>query len=194
MAHALAFFDWVTSHLGALVTLAFAVAGLLAQTAALFDLAGLARLSTTLHDAVQVVAGNWGKAANLVRVIRTYRAEGSAAALTELENLAAAHQYGTGSGDARNDRDGGLPPGAAPAAAVLAAMLGVGSVAGCAPLSAGLDHATGSTLAERCRVYRLGAVMGNALTSAFPENAGLAALDQAAVRALCDSLPEVSAP
>jgi hypothetical protein len=172
----LAGFDFVTANLGAIVTIAFAAIGVVSQAAALFDLGGLARISTTLHDAVQFLAGNWGRAVNAIRIVQTYRTAGPAAALAELATLAAPATP--------KDGGGSLPPGTAPVALLLAVVLG-GLIA-CAPLSARIDRATGTSLTERCQVYRAGEVAANALATSFPELAGLAAVDDAAVTALCD--------
>ena len=160
----LAGFDFVTANLGAIVTLAFAAIGVLSQAAALFNLAGLAQVSTTLHDVVQFAAGNWGKAVNAVKLIETYRASGPAAALAELAALAAPA--------APKDGGGSLPPGAAPAALLLAVALG-GFIA-CAPVTAELDSLTKTSLADRCETYRAGGVAASALAASFPELAGLA--------------------
>ena len=119
-------FDFVTANLATIVTVAFAMIGLLSQAAAVFNLAGLAQVSTTLHDAVQFAAGNWGKAVNTVKIVETYRTAGPAAALAELAALAAPAA----------PKDGGVPPGSAPAALLLAVALGAGGLIACAPLSA----------------------------------------------------------
>ena len=171
-------FDFITANLATIVALAFALCGLLAQAAAAFNLSGLAQVSTLLHDGVQVAAGNWGKAANAVRVVEIYRTAGPAAALAELATLAAPA--------APKDGGGPVPPGAAAAALLLTLMLGSGGLAACAPLSTRIDRATGTSLTERCQVYRAGAVTSNALADSFPELAGLAAVDDAAVKTLCD--------
>ena len=168
-------FDFVTANLATIVTVAFAMIGLLSQAAAVFNLAGLAQVSTTLHDAVQFAAGNWGKAVNTVKIVETYRTAGPAAALAELAALAAPAA----------PKDGGLPPGAAPAALLLAVALGAGGLIACAPLSAKIDQATGTTLDQRCQIYLSGDVAANALAASFPELAGLAAVDDAAVKVLC---------
>ena len=176
----LGLFDFITANLGTIVTLAFAGIGLLSQAAAVFNLAGLAQVSTTLHDAVQFAAGNWGKAVNAVKLVQTYRTSGPAAALAELAALAAPAA----------PKDGGLPPGSAPAALLLA--LGLGGLVACAPLSAKIDHLTNTSLADRCEVYRAGDTAANALAASFPELAGLAAVDDAAVKALCGQPAPVS--
>ena len=175
MDTALGLFDFVTANLATIVTVAFALVGVLSQAAAVFNLAVLAQVSTTLHDAVQFAAGNWGKAVNVVKLVETYRTTGPAAALAELATLAAPAA----------PKDGGLPPGATPAALLLAMALGVGGLIACAPLSAKIDQATGTTLDQRCEVYRAGDVAANALAASFPELAGLAAVDDAAVKTLC---------
>ena len=179
----LGLFDFATANLGTIVTLAFAGIGLLSQAAALFNLAGLAQVSTTLHDAVQFVAGNWGFATNTVKIVQTYRTVGPAAALAELAALAAPAA----------PKDGGLPPGATPAALLLMLALGLGGLVACAPLSAKIDHLTNTSLADRCEVYRAGDTAANALAASFPELAGLAAVDDAAVKALCGQ-PAPAAP
>ena len=179
----LGLFDFVTANLGTIVTLAFAGIGLLSQAAAVFNLAGLAQVSTTLHDAVQFAAGNWGKAVNAVKLVQTYRTSGPAAALAELAALAAPAA----------PKDGGLPPGATPAALLLMLALGLGGLVACAPLSAKIDHLTNTSLADRCEVYRAGDTAANALAASFPELAGLAAVDDAAVKALCGQ-PAPAAP
>ncbi|MEI7607095.1 MAG: hypothetical protein WCJ64_06905 [Rhodospirillaceae bacterium] len=179
----LGLFDFVTANLAAIVTVAFAGIGLLSQAAAVFNLAGLAQVSTTLHDAVQFVAGNWGFATNTVKIVQTYRTAGPAAALAELAALAAPA--------APKDGGGSVPPGAAAAALLLAVVL-TGTVA-CAPLSAKIDQATGTTLEQRCKVYRAGEATAATLATSFPELAGLAAVDEAAVKALCDQ-PAPAAP
>ncbi len=171
----LAGFDFVTANLATIVTLAFALCGLLAQAAAAFNLSGLAGVSTALHDAVQFLAGNWGRAVNVVKVVQTYRTAGPAAALAELATLAAPAA----------PKDGGVPPGAAPAALLLAVALGAGGLIACAPLSAKIDQATGTTLDQRCQIYLSGDVAANALAASFPELAGLAAVDDVAVKVLC---------
>ena len=176
----LGLFDFITANLGTIVTLAFAGIGLLSQAAAVFNLAGLAQVSTTLHDAVQFAAGNWGKAVNAVKLVQTSRTSGPAAALAELAALAAPAA----------PKDGGLPPGSAPAALLLA--LGRGGLVACAPLSAKIDHLTNTSLADRCEVYRAGDTAANALAASFPELAGLAAVDDAAVKALCGQPAPVS--
>ncbi len=181
----LGLFDFATANLGTIVTLAFAGIGLLSQAAAVFNLAGLAQVSTTLHDAVQFVAGNWGFATNTVKVVETYRTAGPAAALAELAALAAPA--------APKDGGGSIPPGAAPAALLLAVALGFGGLVACAPLSAKIDHLTNTSLADRCEVYRAGDTAANALAASFPELAGLAAVDDAAVKALCGQ-PAPAAP
>ena len=163
----LGLFDFVTANLGTIVTVAFAGIGLLSQAATVFNLAGLAQVSTTLHDAVQFAAGNWGRAVNAVHLVETYRTAGPAVALAELATLAAPAAPKDGGG-------GTVPPGAAAAALLLAVAL-TGTVA-CAPLSAKIDQATAATLA-----------------TSFPELAGLAAVDEAAVKALCDQ-PAPAAP
>ena len=168
-------FDFVTANLATIVTVAFALCGLLAQAAALFNLGGLARISGTLHDAVQFIAGNWGFATNTIKVVQTYRTAGPAAALAELAALAAPA--------APKDSGGSVPPGAA--ALLLAVMLGVGGLVACAPLSAKIDQATGTTLEERCRLYLAGDQTVNVLAASFPELEGLAAIDDAAVKTLC---------
>jgi len=122
-----------------------------------------------------------GKAVNAVKLVQTYRTAGPAAALAELAALAAP----------ATPKDGGLPPGAATAALLLAVALG-GFIA-CAPVTAGLDSLTKTTLAERCDAYRAGGVAANALAASFPELAGLAAVDDAAVKALCGQ-PAPTAP
>ena len=180
----LGLFDFVTAHLGTIVTLAFAGIGLLSQAAAVFNLAGLAQVSTTLHDAVQFVAGNWGFATNTVKVVETYRTAGPAAALAELAALAAPA--------APKDGGGSVPPGAAAATLLLAVALGAGGLVACAPLSAKIDQATGTTLEQRCKVYRAGEATAATLAISFPELAGLAAVDEAAVKALCDQPTPVS--
>jgi len=179
----LGLFDFVTANLGTIVTLAFAGIGLLSQAAAVFNLAGLARVSTTLHDAVQFAAGNWGKAVNAVKLVQTYRTSGPAAALAELAALAAPAA----------PKDSGLPPGATPAALLLVVALGAGGLVACVPLSAKIDKVTGTSLADRCEVYRAGDTAANALAASFPELAGLAAVDDAAVKALCGQ-PAPAAP
>ena len=171
----LGLFDFITANLATIVTLAFAASGLLAQAAAVFNLSGLAQVSTTLHDAVQFAAGNWGKAANVVRLVETYRTAGPTAALAQLAVLAVPAA----------PKDGGLPPGAAPAALLLAVALGASGLTACAPISARVDQATGTTLANRCQGYLVGDVAANVLAASFPELAGLAAVDDAAVRTLC---------
>ena len=173
----LGLFDFVTANLATIVTVAFAGIGLLSQAAAVFNLAGLAQVSTTLHDAVQFAAGNWGRAVNAVHLVETYRTAGPAAALAELASLAAPAASKDGGG-------GSVPPGAAAAALLLAVVL-TGAVA-CAPLSAKIDQATGTTLEQRCAVYRAGEATAATLAVSFPELAGLAAVDEAAVKALCD--------
>ena len=174
----LGLFDFVTANLGTIVTLAFAGIGLLSQAAAVFNLAGLAQVSTTLHDAVQFIAGNWGFATNTVKVVETYRTAGPAAALAELAALAAPAAPKDGSG-------GSVPP-VAPAALLLAVALGAGGLVACAPLSAKVDKITGTSLTDRCEVYRAGETAADALAASFPELAGLAAVDDAAVKTLCD--------
>ena len=174
----LAFFDYVSANLATIVTLGFALSGMLAQAAAFFNLSGLSQISTALHDAVQFTAGNWGRAANLVKVLETYRAGGPAAALGELAVLAK---------DIPEQDDSALPPGAAPAAVLLAVMIGFGCLTACAPLTAQIDKVTGSTLTERCRIYQAGDLTANALALSFPELGALAAIDDAAVKALCAS-------
>ncbi|MBI1207246.1 MAG: hypothetical protein GC191_08150 [Azospirillum sp.] len=89
METALALIDTVTAHLDTIVLVTFAVAGAAAQIAARFDLDGLARASRTAHDLVQLVAGNWGKAANAAEILRTYRTNGFTAALDQLDALSA---------------------------------------------------------------------------------------------------------
>ncbi len=173
----LAGFDFVTANLATIVTLAFALCGLLAQAAAAFNLSGLAGVSTALHDAVQFLAGNWGRAVNVVKVVQTYRTAGPAAALAELATLAAPAA----------PKDGGVPPGAAPAALLLAVALGAGGLIACAPLSAKIDSLTGTSLADRCKLYRAGDVTASVLAASFPELAGLVAIDEAAVKALCET-------
>ncbi|MEI7606241.1 MAG: hypothetical protein WCJ64_02535 [Rhodospirillaceae bacterium] len=168
-------FDFVTANLGTVVTLAFAGIGVLSQAAAVFNLAGLAQVSTTLHDAVQFIAGNWGFATNTVKVVETYRTAGPAAALAELAALAAPA--------APKDGGGSVPPAAA---LLLAVALGAGGLVACAPLSAKVDKITGTTLEQRCEVYRAGETAADALAASFPELTGLAAVDDAAVKALCD--------
>ena len=172
----LGLFDFVTANLATIVTLAFAGIGVLSQAAAVFNLAGLAQVSTTLHDAVQFIAGNWGFATNTVKVVETYRTAGPAAALTELATLAGSA--------APKDGGGPVPPGAA--ALLLAVALGVGGLVACAPLSAKVDKITGTSLTDRCEVYRAGETAADALAASFPELAGLAAIDDAAVKALCE--------
>lgn len=179
MDTALEVFDYITANLATIVTLAFAGIGLLSQAAALFNLSGLARVSSTLHDVVQFAAGNWGAAVNARTLVQTYRTAGPAAALTQLATLAAP----AAPKDGARDGDGPVPPGAAPAALLLAVM--IGSIVACAPLSARLDQATGTSLAERCRLYRTGNLAVDLLTVSFPELTGLAAVDDAAVRVLC---------
>ncbi len=175
MDTALGLFDFVTANLATIVTVAFALVGVLSQAAAVFNLSGLAQVSTTLHDAVQFAAGNWGKAVNAVKLVETYRTTGPAAALAELATLAAPAA----------PKDGGLPPGATPAALLLVVALGVGGLIACAPLSAKIDKVTGTTLEERCRLYLAGDQTVNVLAASFPELAGLAAVDDAAVKTLC---------
>ena len=176
MDTALGLFDFVTANLATVVTIAFALVGVLSQAAAVFNLSGLAQVSTTLHDAVQFIAGNWGFATNTVKVVETYRTAGPAAALAELAALAAPA--------ASKDGGGSVPPGAA-AALLLAVGLGAGGLVACAPLSAEVDKITGTTLEQRCEVYRAGETAADALAASFPELAGLAAVDDAAVKALC---------
>ena len=173
----LGLFDFVTANLGTIVTVAFAGIGLLSQAAAVFNLAGLAQVSTTLHDAVQFAAGNWGRAVNAVHLVETYRTAGPAAALAQLAALAAPA--------APKDGDGPVPPGAAAAALLLAVVL-TGAVAACAPLSARIDSLTGPSVADRCKLSRAGDVTTSVLAISFPELSGLAAVDDAAVKALCD--------
>ena len=173
----LGLFDFVTANLATIVTLAFAAIGVLSQAAALFNLTGLAQVSTTLHDAVQFAAGNWGRAANAVKIVEIYRTAGPAAALAQLAALAAPA--------APKDGGGPVPPGAAPAALLLAVVL-AGTFAACAPLSAQIDSLTGTSLADRCTLYRAGDVTTSVLATSFPELSGLAAVDDAAVKALCD--------
>ena len=182
----LGLFDFVTANLATIVTVAFAGIGVLSQAAAVFNLAGLAQVSTTLHDAVQFAAGNWGKAVNAVHLVETYRTAGPAAALAELASLAAPAAPKDGGG-------GAVPPGAAAAALLLAVALGAGGLVACAPLSAKIDQATGTTLEQRCKVYRAGEATAATLATSFPELAGLAAVDEAAVKALCDQ-PAPAAP
>ena len=176
MDTAISLFDFITANLATIVTLGFAFCGMLAQAAAFFNLSGLAQISTSLHDLVQFVAGNWGAATNLVKLIDTYRTTGPAAALGELAAL---------SKDLPKHDDSGMPPGAAPAAVLLAVMLGFGCLSACAPLSAKVDKITGTTLDQRCELYRAGDTAANALAASFPELEGLAAVDDAAVKALC---------
>ncbi|CAK0740361.1 hypothetical protein CCP2SC5_1070006 [Azospirillaceae bacterium] len=80
-------FDFITVNLGSIVTAAFAVIGVLSHAAAAFNLTGLAKISEKLHDIVQVAAGNWGRAANVVKVVKAYRADGPLAALNQIEVL-----------------------------------------------------------------------------------------------------------
>ena len=173
----LGLFDFVTANLATIVTVAFAAIGVLSQAAALFNLTGLAQVSTTLHDAVQFTAGNWGRAANAVKIVETYRTAGPAAALARLAALAAPA--------APKDGGGSLPPGAAAAALLLA--VGLGGLVACAPLTARIDSLTGTNLADRCKLYLAGDVTASALATSFPELAGLAAVDDAAVKALCET-------
>ena len=175
MDTAFALFDTITDNLGSIVTLAFALIGLLSQLAALFNLSGLAQVSTTLHDAVQFAAGNWGQAANAIKIVEVYRTAGPAAALSELAAMAAA---------TRKDSGGIFPPGASPAA-LLAVVLVAGSLTACAPVSAKIDSLTGTTLAERCKLYRAGDLAIDGLATLFPELVGLAAVDDAAIKAVC---------
>ena len=162
MDTALGTFDFVTANLTTVVTVAFALVGVLSQAAAAFNLSGLAQISTTLHDAVQFAAGNWGKAVNAVKLVETYRTSGPAAALAELAALAAPAA----------PKDGGLPPGATPAALLLVLALGAGGLIACAPLSTKIDQATGTTLEERCRLYLAEDQTVNVLAASFPELAG----------------------
>ena len=181
----LGLFDFATANLGTIVTLAFAGIGVLSQAAAVFNLAGLAQVSTTLHDAVQFAAGNWGFATNTVKVVETYRTAGPAAALAELAALAAPATP--------KDGGGSVPPGAAAATLLLAVALGAGGLVACAPLSAKIDTLTKTSLSDRCEVYRAGDTAANALAASFQELAGLAAVDDAAVKALCGQ-PAPAAP
>ncbi len=174
----LGLFDFVTANLATIVTLAFAAIGLLSQAAAVFNLAGLAQVSSTLHDAVQFAAGNWGRAANAVKIVEVYRTAGPAAALAQLAALAAPATP--------KDGDGSVPPGAAPAALLLAVVL-AGTVTACAPVTAQIDRLTGTSLADRCKLYRAGDVTASVLATSFPELSGLAAVDDAAVKALCET-------
>ena len=127
---------------------------------------------------------NWGRAVNAVHLVETYRTAGPSAALAELATLAAPAAPKDGGG-------GSVPPGAAAAALLLTVVL-TGTVA-CAPLSAKIDQATGTTLEQRCKVYRAGEATAATLATSFPELAGLAAVDEAAVKALCDQ-PAPAAP
>ncbi|CAK0755852.1 hypothetical protein CCP2SC5_2150003 [Azospirillaceae bacterium] len=80
--------DFAMVHFEAIVTFAFATIGVLSQAAALFNLSGLAKISATLHDVVQIMAGNWGRATNLIKVVKIYHTDGPLAALEALKNLA----------------------------------------------------------------------------------------------------------
>ena len=51
--------------------------------------------------------------------------------------------------------------------------------------TAKIDQATGTTLDERCQIYLSGDVAANALAASFPELAGLAAVDDVAVKGWC---------
>jgi hypothetical protein len=62
------------------------------------------------------------------------------------------------------------------------------ALAACAPLTKEGNKVTSTTLAERCAAYQAGEVAADALATAFPELAGAAALDDAAVTALCHSV------
>ena len=171
----LGLFDFVTANLATIVALAFALCGLLAQAAAAFNLSALAGVSTTLHDVVQFAAGNWGQAANAVKIVEVYRTAGPAAALSELAAMAAA---------SRKDSGGIFPPGASPAV-LLAVVLVAGGLTACAPVSAKIDTLTGTTLAERCTLYRAGDLAIDGLATLFPELAGFAAVDDAAIKVIC---------
>ncbi|CAK0770378.1 hypothetical protein WCLP8_4560003 [uncultured Gammaproteobacteria bacterium] len=101
----LGLFNFVTANLAAIATVAFACIGLLSQAAAMFNLRGLAQVSTTLHDGVQFVAGNWGQTVNAVEILRIYREQGPNAALAKLRALA----------PSCDPRSGWPPSGSAPA-------------------------------------------------------------------------------
>ena len=175
----LGLFDFATANLATIVTVAFAFIGLLSQVAAAFNLSGLAQVSTTLHDGVQFVAGNWGKAANVAEILRIYREQGPNAALARLRALAP-------NCDPRSGwPPSGPPSGLAPAALLLAVALAVGGLTACAPVTAEVDRLTGTSLADRCRVYLAGDVTVNLLATAFPELAGPAAADDALIKVMC---------
>ena len=170
--------DFINANLGTIVTVAFAGVGVLSQAAAAFNLSGLAQVSTTLHNAVQFAAGNWGYATNIAKVVETYRTAGPAAALAQLATLAAP----------TTPKDGGgtlTPPGSASAALILALALGAGGLSACDQISARIDALTDTTLAQRCQLYKTGDVAADALAATFPELAGVAAIDDAAVKGLC---------
>ncbi len=80
-------FDFITVNFSEIVTLLFAVIGLLSQAAARFNLDWLRRLSADAHDAVQILAGNYGNARNAKIVFDAYRNSGPAAALVLISEI-----------------------------------------------------------------------------------------------------------
>ncbi|CAK0778688.1 exported hypothetical protein [uncultured Gammaproteobacteria bacterium] len=68
---------------------------------------------------------------------------------------------------------------------LLAVALAAGGLAACAPVTAEVDRLTGTTLADRCRVYLAGDVTASVLATAFPELAGPVAADDAVIKVLC---------
>lgn len=90
LAAILAGADFVGAHIPQALGAVSALCLLLSQIAAATGLGWLSRFSPWLHNAAQVIAGNWGYAANATRLVRLYRSEGATAALAELDHLATA--------------------------------------------------------------------------------------------------------
>ena len=59
------------------------------------------------------------------------------------------------------------------------------ALAGCTAASDWISKETGTTLAQRCAWYQSGQIAADAAATAFPELAGAAAVDDAAVKAIC---------
>ncbi len=80
--------DWISAHMAMLLIGVPAIAGMLAQAAAAFNLNGLGRIAAWLPPAIQWLAGNWGYASNAVEILDLYETDGPDAALARLAALA----------------------------------------------------------------------------------------------------------
>lgn len=79
--------SFIADHPDLVIGILGAAAAGLPQLAAMFNLDWLAVAAPRIHGAIQVLAGNWGKAANAARLLQIYRRDGALAALAELERL-----------------------------------------------------------------------------------------------------------